>query len=561
MAVRVSDEWPIFRLCMISKKYDKTTSTNFHLILNIDLMKKLFFTLLFGCGLLWAQQLTAQRYLTETFTAASKTTAIYGANFTVLSISTTGHTAKQPLVMDVYQPAGDVETARPLIIYAHTGNFLPWVYPDGTSLNGACGGNRTDSATIEMCTRLAKLGYVVANIDYRLGWRPDLSDELQRRFTLINAAYRGVQDMRACVRYFRKSADIGGNPYKIDPNRIAIFGQGTGGYITDAVATLDKYSEIINTSEPGKFIINGLPMIIEAYNGDPYGVQAAPGVVDALYAGATGYPAGDTLYIQNHPGYSSEVKLAVNLGGALGDKAWIDANTPPMLSFHVPADPYAPCTDGTVIVPGFGYAVVNVTGSCGIQSILSAGGQNAVFANGGLLTDPLSVHARTINGGGEGFFPFLRPGNDSAPWEWNGFVPTYPSPPAPVAGIPLDCNTNAALGRSTIDTIFDYFAPRACRALGLECAGVSTAAKDLVNSGNFLVVAPNPASTVVEFSSDAEHTILAIELYDVKGQLVRSLKQINESRFVMQRNGLINGLYYAKVQFADGVSTRKVMFE
>lgn len=524
-------------------------------------MKKLFFTLLFGCGLFGAGQVTAQRYLTETFTAASKTTAIYGSNFTVFTIATAGHTARQPLVMDVYEPAGDVETARPLIVYAHTGNFLPWVYPDGTSLNGACGGNRTDSATIEMCTRLAKMGYVVANIDYRLGWRPDLSDELQRRFTLINAAYRGVQDIRTCIRFFRKSAAVGGNPFRIDPNRIAMFGQGTGGYITDAAATLDKYSEIINTSEPGKFIINGLPMVIEAYNGDPYGVQAAPGVVDALYAAATGYPAGDTLYVQNHPGYSSDVKLSVNLGGALGDKAWIDANTPPMLSFHVPADPYAPCGDGTVIVPGFNYSVVNVTGSCGLQAIMNTNNYNAVFSNGGLLNDPISVHARTINGGIESFYPFLRVSNDSAPWEWNGYVPTYPSPPAPVPGIKLDCNTDPVKGRSTIDTIFEYFAPRACRALGLDCPGVSTSAKDLVNSGNFLVVAPNPASTVVEFSSDAEHMIQSIELYDVKGQLVRTVKQINDSRYVMQRSGMISGLYYAKVQFADGVSTRKIMFE
>ena len=164
------------------------------------------------------------RYLDEVFSQASATTTYYGNNYTVITLSQLGHTAPLPQRVDIYTPTGDTETARPLIIYLHTGNFLP------TSVNGSCGGSITDSSNVEMATRLAKMGYVVAVASYRLGWRPDLPQELLKRFTLINAAYRGVQDVRSCIRYFRKTVAEAGNPYGIDPEKIVVWGQGTGGF-------------------------------------------------------------------------------------------------------------------------------------------------------------------------------------------------------------------------------------------------------------------------------------------------------------------------------------------
>ena len=524
-------------------------------------MKKCACLLLFTL-MAFGMNLSAQpyRYLDEVFTQTTTSTAAYGSNFTVLTIATAGHTVRQPLAMDIYQPVGDTEAERPLIIFCHTGNFLPWINPATMlSVNGACGGLRTDSAAVEMCTRLAKMGYVVASIEYRLGWRPDLDNELQRRFTLINAAYRGVQDVRTCIRFFRKSVAELDNPYKIDPNRIAVFGQGTGGYLSLNSAALDQYSEILNTSEPDKFKISGIPMIIEAYNGDPYGVQAAPGIVDALYASQTGYPVGDTLYVQNHPGYSSDFNLAVNLGGALGDKAWLDANTPPIVSLHTPSDPYAPCGDGTVIVPGFNYAVVNVTGSCGVQPIQDQLGNNDVFSFGGLLNDPLSVYARTINGGSEGFYPLLRPEDDSAPWEWNGFVPSQQLPTGMI--VQLDCSTNGTTARSNIDTIMEFFAPRACRALGLDCPGVSVSTDELIRDGSIVSVMPNPTKTDINFMAKNENLILAVELIDLSGRTIRTFQGVNASLFTIRRDGMAPGVYFAKIAFREGIITKKVILE
>ena len=56
-------------------------------------------------------------------------------------------------------------------------------------------------------------------------------------------------------------------------------GQGTGGYISLAAATLDSEQEIVTTtSPPNKFITEAadgtpVPMIIGAFNGDIYGTS------------------------------------------------------------------------------------------------------------------------------------------------------------------------------------------------------------------------------------------------------------------------------------------------
>lgn len=139
----------------------------------------------------------AQRYLTEQFTKVNKTTTIYGTNYTVLAVPTTGRTLAQPLVADVYQPDADVETKRPMMIYVITGNFLPRVIP---GLRNAASGVRKDSAAVEIANRFAKLGYVSAVIDYRLGWNPVSPSQEERTSTLINASYRGLQDVRTAIR-------------------------------------------------------------------------------------------------------------------------------------------------------------------------------------------------------------------------------------------------------------------------------------------------------------------------------------------------------------------------
>lgn len=486
----------------------------------------------------------ADRYFDQLFSSVEVTADVtYSVNATVLLLAPppngAGQAIPQALKVDIYEPAGDTETARPLIIMLHTGNFLP------PQVNGGCTGTRKDATDVAMATRLAKMGYVVGVADYRLGWNPVAGTQTERIYTLINAAYRGVQDVNTCVRFFR-SKHASGNEYGIDPNKITVWGIGTGGYIAAAAATLDT---ITDTYIP-KFLTPGGPMVLEFLSGNvegtTYGV-CPPGL-------PLPYPVGDTLCYPNHVGFSSEFQLAVNLGGALGDTSWIEGGEIPIISFHNPTDPFAPCGTAIVLVPPpINLPVVEVTGSCGFQPILNAvGNQDVMIAAN--LNDPLSVKAKALNGNIEGFYPFL--GNDSSPWAFSASSNPY--------GLTTDpmCETHTASHDAYLDTIIAYFAPRACVALSLgNCSTSAVGTKDLSNSQVGMTAIPNPTDADFILKTDAQFTMLTIELFDVAGRRCASFQNVNSNQFTVARNGMAPGVYFARVQFNEGMVTQKVILQ
>ena len=494
---------------------------------------------------LFSASLSAQndRYFDQVFTDVNVTADItYAVNATVLLIAPppngAGQAIPQALKVDIYQPAGDTETARPLIIMLHTGNFLP------PQVNGGCSGTRKDATDVSYATRLAKMGYVVAVADYRLGWNPVAGTQTERVYTLINAAYRGVQDVNTCVRFFRKSHETGGNVYGIDPNKICVWGIGTGGYIAAAAATLDT----ITDTYIGKFTTPGGPMVLEFLSGDVEGTKV--GICPPNLP--LPYPVGDTLCYPNHVGYSSEFNMAVNLGGALGDTSWIDAGDPPIISFHNPTDPFAPCGTAIVLVPPpINLPVVEVTGSCGFQPILNASGnQNVMIAAN--LNDPLSVKAKTLNGGIEGFYPFL--GTDSSPWAFAASSNPYGLNPDP------NCETHAATHDAYQDTIIAYFAPRACVVLGLgACSTVST--KNLSTTQVGMSAIPNPTDGDFTLKTNEQFTMQSIELVDLAGRSCASFQSVNANQFTVNRNGLAPGVYFARVRFNEGMVVQKIVLQ
>lgn len=503
-------------------------------------MKK--FTLLLALFSVLLFEVKAQRYLTEVFSDVTVTNEVtYGVNATVLLVSVLGEAVPQELQCDIYEPAGDTETNRPLIVLMHTGNFLP---PD---FNGGCTGTTKDADIVDLATRLAKMGYVVAAADYRLGWNPVDPDQTVRVFTLINAAYRGVQDSRTCIRFFRRTVEENGNPYGIDPNKIILWGVGTGGYIAYASATLDT---ITDTWIP-KFITPFGPMVVQEINGD---IDAT--TVGIVPPGYPGFPEGDTLCYPNHVGYSSEFSLMVNSGGALGDTSWIDADDPPMISFHVPTDPFAPCEIGQVIVPPpLNLDVVEVMGSCTVQPMANELGINDPFwsidyaAYGDIFQD-ITDHARSINGNLEGFYPFFSSDpTEAGPWGYSTSLEPY--------GVPgSNCDTNSVEASAYLDTIVWYFAPRAAGILDL----VSSIEEIIPAEDVQLKVSPNPASDHVLFETAAEFPIEDLFLYNLDGKYVGGKFGIHNNQFRLERKNLPPGLYIAKLRFKDGLVTQKVLF-
>ena len=513
---------------------------------------KTIFTLMIGL-MTFQSQAQERRYVDPVFDDVEVSGLQFsGSNFTILGWifaaiqQVEGNTLRQPLAFQTYTPAGDSETARPLVIYLHTGNFFP--FPQ----NGSCGGTIADSTNVEIATRLAKMGYVVASADYRLGWLPTHPQELVRRFSLINGAYRGVQDVNTFIRYFKRSVEEAGNPFGIDPNKIVVWGQGTGGYLSLASAYLNEYNEILATSDPNKFILptasGPIPMVIEAYNGNIDGTND-PTFVDATYNAISQLPIGDTLSVPNHVGYDSEFQLAVNMGGALGDSTWVSEGEVPLISFHVDSDAFAPYNTNVLLVPTATgpQPVVEVSGSYDVQRSVDRLGLNDVFKTLNPDNDPYGADR------GEDFVGLMTfsntPNDTGAPWEW-----TDVNNPMLIAE---DCNADPVVGRTYIDSIVGFYAPRACVALGLECfGGVSTTDLD----ASYLTVAPNPAQSHINVTSN-KSDIQAIAVYGMDGKLVATRNNLNTRSVTIEREGLPRGMYFIKASFEEGVSTQKVMFD
>ncbi|MFL5765751.1 MAG: alpha/beta hydrolase fold domain-containing protein [Bacteroidia bacterium] len=289
-------------------------------------MNKIYF--LMAAGILSMGTASAQcpgnRYHDFSFpiTPIKTTNVTYGSN-----IKETG--SPQTLLMDVYQPAADTATMpRALVIVAHGGSFI--------------GGTKTGSDVVPLCNDLAKLGYVSASIEYRLGMNnfpfpgPDSADATA-------AVMRAVQDGRAAVRYFRKNARVGGNTYKIDTNNIFFMGVSAGGFIALQLAYLDQMSEF-------------------------------PTYVDTTQPGLSGGLEG----ISGNPGYSSDVKAIVNICGALGDTAWMHAGDEPVMSFHGTADQTVPYNSDTIVLSGF-YPLLVVDGSWTVHQRANAVGIENCF--------------------------------------------------------------------------------------------------------------------------------------------------------------------------------------
>lgn len=456
----------------------------------------------------------------------------------------TGSAKLDSFYMDIYEPTGNTDAARPVIIYLHTGSFLP------RYINKLPTGARDDSATVEMCTRFAQKGYVVASMSYRLGWNPQSQVENIRKGTIINAAYRGSQDLSTAIRFIKRNVATGGNTWKIDTTKICVGGQGTGGYITMAYASLDRQSEI----KIDKF----------------YDLDSSRYMVDdTLWGNLKGlklHPTRSVACIENHKGYTSNARMAFNIGGAMGDTSWLEAGEMPIVSIHGIQDPFAPYKTGIVYVPGTvpPLTVVQVSGGYDIMKKVNKLNNNAVYK--GKVHDWYTTRANQINDGLEGLFPIAGAANGSGPWEWwdttrirliltaSGQF-TQPAITAintnGYASNPFMSKTRAL---KYIDTLQGYLAPRIAVTLGLV-SEVKTVNPKLESA---LAVYPNPSNGMVRIENTmAENKIEKIYIYDMNGRLLNSYAG-NKSDINL---GNQKGLYLITVQFQQGSVSRKIMVQ
>lgn len=218
------------------------------------------------------------RYLDKVFSDVDTTANVkYGLN-----VNDTGVT--QDLYMDIYEPAGDVEIDRPMVVLIHGGAFMM--------------GSKNNPNVEFLCCELAMRGYVTASIQYRLGIGNGSFYEFGK------AILRAVQDAKASVRYLKANKAT----YLIDEDRIAV-----GGFSAGGVTSLN------------------------------YAYWSPNELIDSISSGV-----GDLEGESGTPGVSSSIKCIINCWGAISDSTWVNRNdsTIPVISFHGTNDPIVPYDAG-----------------------------------------------------------------------------------------------------------------------------------------------------------------------------------------------------------------------
>ena len=221
------------------------------------------------------------RYVDDVFGEVDVTIEVtYGNNAALVG------TAKD-LSLDIYEPTGDSELNRPLLVMAHGGAFI----------------QGTKTSIKDLCIAYAKKGYVVASIGYRLINDITISDSV----AFSEGVVLTIGDMRAAIRYLRNDGETV-DTYRIDPDMIFAGGVSAGAIMANHVAYLDPTDSDI----PDYLLAH-----INAHGG---------------FEGNT-----------NDISVSSDVMGVVSFSGSLFRDVWITDDEPPIFMVHEENDPVVPC--------------------------------------------------------------------------------------------------------------------------------------------------------------------------------------------------------------------------
>ena len=262
-----------------------------------------------------------ERYMSDLFPDIQITSNIeYGENITE-DILGTEYT--QTLYLDVYVPENDYINDRPLIIFMFGGAFVS--------------GSKNSPVMQELCTRYAKMGYVVSAIDYRLTPTLIWNGSPENAY---KAVLKAIHDLKAAIRYFRMNDSLY-DDFGVDTSRIYTGGSSAGAIASVNTAYLNEDSEI--------------PELVIDFVNESGGLEGLSG----------------------NPGFNSHFYGIVNLCGAVGDTNWIEINDIPIVSVHGDEDTVVPYADDLVTLFGIN---LQVYGSYSIhQTMIDLGNQSALY--------------------------------------------------------------------------------------------------------------------------------------------------------------------------------------
>jgi hypothetical protein len=206
------------------------------MILNIIKMAmksiKINCILLLCCGLF--QNAKAQLpYSTNEYTYDSILNLSYG--------QATDYAGNQvDLLLDIYKPKTDSNCLRPIMVLVHGGAWFA--------------GSKEDEYMVLMSREFAKKGWVVANINYRLGTHKAASyamyalcnnsisapcGYISDSAEIYRANFRAMQDTKGAIRFMKNRNAIDSS----DVNNVFIAGESAGAFIAFATAFTDQPNE------------------------------------------------------------------------------------------------------------------------------------------------------------------------------------------------------------------------------------------------------------------------------------------------------------------------------
>lgn len=256
------------------------------------------------------------------------------------------------LDMDIYYPKEPVGTLRrPLLLLIHGGAFY--------------NGDKQDLGYPEMGHYFAERGYVVASINYRLGFKP-LAPDVDR------AGYRALQDAHAAVCYLIENAD----EFGIDTTNIFAAGTSAGAITALNLAFMREENRPESTMKNGVkgwasstaetllgWFNSGLQVLGNLFNRD-WGIN----VEDLCENIGLDSDLGPINAVSGTIDRPFQIKAVVNMWGAVHDLAMLK-NSPEtsILSFHGDADQIVPYDYGypfdQVLDPYVDEVIYNLPGS------------------------------------------------------------------------------------------------------------------------------------------------------------------------------------------------------
>jgi alpha/beta superfamily hydrolase len=188
---------------------------------------------------------TQTPYTSAQFAYDSTLNVVYGT-----AVDYAGNT--QSLTLDIYKPKGDQNCNRPIAVVIHGGAWIA--------------GSKSDPYPTLLSRELVKRGYVVANINYRLGTHKTSNYTM---YALCNtsisapcgyicdsaevyrANFRAMQDAKGATRYMKSRYQTDST----DINNVYLVGESAGAFIALAAAYTDQTTE----KHASCFAINNAP--------------------------------------------------------------------------------------------------------------------------------------------------------------------------------------------------------------------------------------------------------------------------------------------------------------